>query len=84
METKNPVKSKTMWGAVIIALPSVLEGLGVAPAAQQVTMDMLDTMDANQAVANQSIIEMIGIALVIWGRITATTKLGLEKKRGAS
>lgn len=68
METKNILASKTIWGVVIAALPTLLSLLGY-----KVSDVAAFTSGAEDAI--NSIITLAGSAVAVWGRITATKNL---------
>jgi hypothetical protein len=68
-EVKNPLASKTVWGVIIMFLPTLLGFFGY-------------DLDASKiAVLNESydtIAAFVGGALALYGRFTAKTSLGLS------
>lgn len=71
-ETKSILASKTLWGVLIAALPTVLGlfGLHVTDAAQF-------TADAGQIV--DQVITLAGSVLAVYGRVKATAALVVKK-----
>jgi hypothetical protein len=66
--TKSFFASKTLWGAIVTSLPLVLNLFG---------FKITDLPAFNEA-ASASIdagTQLVGIAMVIWGRLTATKAL---------
>lgn len=75
MDTKNPLASKTLWGAAFLLasfISTQFFGVEITPDDQE-----------QGAVHITTIIEVVGAAigffLTIWGRFTATTKLSLSR-----
>lgn len=66
-QTKSMFASKTIWGGIIIVLAAVagLLGYSIAPDDQAAIASYIDNM-----------VMTVGGLLVIWGRITATKKIG--------
>lgn len=71
METKNILQSKTVWGIVIAALPTLLALCGY-----KVSDVAAFTSGAEDAI--NSIVTLAGSAVAIWGRITATKNLVIK------
>lgn len=77
MDEKWFLKSKTIWGALIGFLPPLLELIGIAPAPEAIEAlnasgaSFLDVLWTLVNAGN----EVVGAALVIWGRLTAKTSL---------
>lgn len=68
METKFFLQSKTIIGAVLIALAMIAPVFGVDFKAD----------DANVIMANlDTIVQSIGVLMVIWGRVTAVLPLSI-------
>jgi hypothetical protein len=71
-DTKSLLASKTLWGVLIAALPSLAKFFGY---------DIADvagfTAGANELV--DGVITLVGSALAIYGRATATAKLVVKK-----
>lgn len=70
MEKKPWYLSKTIIGAAVLLVLTVLPSLGVSA----------EGLDANVITAkllklSEAIVELVGIGLVVYGRITATKKL---------
>lgn len=72
--TKSLIKSKTFWGAVIAIAASLagVFGFEISPADQQ---DLISLYDQALA-AWDSIAVVAGGLLAIYGRITATRRIG--------
>lgn len=68
METKSVFASKTIWGVVIAALPTVLALVGY-----KVSDVAAFTSGAEEIVG--AIVTLAGSAVAIWGRISATKAL---------
>lgn len=67
-DSKSFLASKTIWGAVVMLLPTIAGYLGLT----------VTEADAGQAVdAVQTIVEAVGALLVVWGRATASKSLKL-------
>jgi hypothetical protein len=71
METKFILKSKTVWGAILMLVPTVFVLLGLdAPSP--------DELAGAKAAGEQILLlgtELVGFALAIWGRMAAKTKV---------
>lgn len=66
MVPKSPFKSVTILGAILIAASTIAQALGVEFSmqdAQTITDKVLAVMDAGA--------ELIGLVMVVWGRIRA-------------
>lgn len=70
MKTKSPIQSKTIWGAVIAAVPTLatlLETLGIvtitAPEQEAITAGL------------SALVTMSGAVLAIYGRLVAKTEI---------
>ena len=77
MESKWFLKSKTIWGALIGFLPSLLMLVGIAPdpeAISALSQAGSNFLDGAWALLNSGN-EVIGAALVVWGRLTAKAPL---------
>jgi len=72
MESKSWYLSKTIWGAIVMLLATVLRGMGVLDLTPE-EQDKATEMVYNSAFA---VSELVGFALVLWGRITAKTTIG--------
>ena len=83
METKNPAKSKTMWGALILLAPQLLESFGISGVTGPITLENVAAAQGANGEWWQGALIGVGFVLVILGRLGATTKLGLEKIDGA-
>ena len=64
--------SKTIWGAIVMLLATVLRGMGVLDLSQE-EQDKTVEMIYNSTFA---VSELIGFVLVLWGRVTAKTTIG--------
>lgn len=71
-DTKSLLASKTLWGVVIAALPSILGLFG-----KQVS-DVAAFTAGSEALVDQ-VIALVGSALAIYGRFKATTALVVKK-----
>jgi hypothetical protein len=71
-DTKSLLASKTLWGVLIAALPTIASLLGY-----QIADVAGFTAGANEAV--DGIIALVGSALAVYGRVTATAKLVAKK-----
>lgn len=65
-QDKFVLKSKTVWGVILMVAPTLLGLVGV-----QFPEDMANDLD--QIIVGA--IEVIGMALALWGRWNATTSL---------
>lgn len=63
METKNFLKSKTIWGVLLMGIPWVGEHVGIKLAEEDVAK-YLDIA-----------IQVVGFILALWGRFKATKSL---------
>lgn len=72
METKSFLTSKTLWGVLIAALPTIAGLFGY-----HVTDAAAFASGAQESV--DGLLTLIGSALAIWGRVTATAKLVVKK-----
>jgi hypothetical protein len=70
--TKSILASKTLWGVVIAALPSIAALLGY-----QISDVAGFTSGANEAV--DALITLAGSVLAIYGRVKATASLVVKK-----
>ena len=75
MTTKSFAKSKTIWGALIAALPTLAQSVGVDIGQGPVTLDTVNNLGDPQV---STILEAAGGVLVLWGRMTAKAALGLK------
>jgi len=77
MDSKWILKSKTIWGAIIGFLPPLLVLIGATPDPEAIsTLSQAGSgfLDGLWALLNAGN-EVIGAALVVWGRLTAKTAL---------
>lgn len=75
METKQWYLSKTIWGAVIMLLATVLKATGLVDLTATEQGQLVDQL-YSLAFAGS---ELVGFALVIWGRISASKNLTVRK-----
>jgi len=66
------LKSKTIWGGLILAVPALVEAFGVDLSAEEIT-DLGSTVTA----LLDHLHWLVGFGLVWWGRQTAAGKLTL-------
>lgn len=67
--TKNPLTSKTIWGVLVMLLPTVGAWLGFDISAD----------DASEAgVHIDTLIEAAGALLAVYGRVAAKAKIGVS------
>lgn len=66
MTSKNMIKSKTLAGALVIALVTAAQLFGV---------EVTEAETASVQESVEAVIQLAGVLLVIWGRFAATTKL---------
>ena len=71
-DTKSILASKTLWGVLIAALPTVAKLFGY-----EIADISSFTSGANEAV--DGIIALVGSAIAVYGRLTATAKLVAKK-----
>lgn len=71
-ETKSILASKTLWGVLIAALPSIARLVGY-----DITDVAAFTAGAGESV--EAIITLVGSALAIFGRLKATAALVVKK-----
>lgn len=69
--TKSVLASKTIWGALITALPLVLGLFGLK------VSDVPAFTEATTAAVDGGT-QLVGLALVIWGRLTAAKALVIK------
>lgn len=74
MPRKNFLRSKTIIGTLIVVLSMLLPLFGIEFTAAEAT-----SLSQKIAAALDSIAEVIGIVLILWGRFTANTKLTLGR-----
>lgn len=74
METKQWYLSKTIWGAVIMLMATVLKAAGLVDLTATEQGQLVDQL-YSVAFAGS---ELVGFALVIWGRLAANKKLTLK------
>jgi hypothetical protein len=69
---KSIFQSKTIWGGIIMILPTILSftGIDISPAEVTTGVGYIEAVVTNAA-------ELIGFAMVIWGRFTAKTPVAL-------
>lgn len=80
MDSKFILKSKTIWGAIIGFLPPLMSLVGVAPdpvAIGALSAAGTGVIDLGWGLVNAAN-EVVGGALVIWGRLTAKTALKVK------
>lgn len=77
-DTKWIAKSKTLWGAVIAALPVLGPAVGLDLSPDDVVAIGDSGVGLIDAAAGA-----VGFALVIWGRVSASTKATMLPKKGA-
>lgn len=65
LATKHAVRSKTIWGAVIMAAVSLV-AIGGVEITEQETQQIVESVTA-----------LVGVVLVIWGRFSAKQKVVL-------
>lgn len=60
------LKSKTIWGGLILGLPPILESIGMGGLGQAL-------VDLNPTVMGiiDKLADLVGLVLVVWGRATA-------------
>lgn len=69
--SKFVLKSKTILGGLIAAVPGIGTALGVEiPELHSIQQSLFSVLDHFN--------ELVGLALVAWGRVTATTDLVLK------
>lgn len=61
------LKSKTIWGGIILGLPPILESVGMGGIGQMLIDLNPDIMGVVDKLA-----DLVGLFLVVWGRIKAT------------
>lgn len=66
MNTKSILQSKTVWGAIVAALPALLRILG---------LDTLPGFDEAAGDLATQITTLAGAALAVYGRLKATKQL---------
>lgn len=72
-ETKSLLASKTLWGVLIAALPTLANALGYKIAdAASFTSGATELVDA--------VITLVGSALAVYGRVRATASLVAKKE----
>lgn len=69
METKSFLKSKTLWGGLIMILGFVLKLFGIEL-----------WSEGEQEAIVQGVIQVVGFILVVWGRVTAKTSIGVTSE----
>ncbi len=74
-QSKWIVKSKTLWGAIIMALPVLGPALGLDLSPEDVT-----SIGEEGAGFIDKAFGAVGALLVIWGRVSASTKATLLPK----
>lgn len=61
---KSPLKSKTIWGLILIALPQLFNAFGI---------EIFNEAEAQEV--SEAFATIFGFALAVWGRITAKVPL---------
>lgn len=74
-QSKWIIKSKTLWGAIIAALPVLGPTLGL-----DLSPDDVATIGDSGVNFIDAAAGAVGAVLVIWGRVSATTKATLLPK----
>ena len=75
MEAKFLLKSKTIWGILLMVIPAVCPLLGIEPPS---SADLQQFGDNLFTTAN-GIIQIIGALLAVYGRLTAKHQLKVTK-----
>lgn len=82
METKNLLKSNTVRGLIIVAIPILMQICGISTAEVNMTYDTVGQSTTNGALENLSpIMQALGLALAGYGRATAKQPLHVKKKK---
>lgn len=71
-EIKNPFASKTIWGALLVVAGLAGKAVGVDVPKDEIS-GVIDTLSANW----EAIAQVIGVAMTVWGRFTASKKIGI-------
>lgn len=72
---KNPFASKTIWGAVLVLLGFVGNIFGFDVPKDEIS-GLIDMLSSNW----ESISQLVGVALTVWGRITAKKSLSFSSE----
>jgi len=82
---KNPFKSKTIWGLIIMVVSSVLSRFGVETPKEEITETVQYLDNSWEAILQvvQIVGDIVGGILIIWGRKTAKAPISLNPLKGA-
>jgi hypothetical protein len=75
MDTKSFLQSKTLWGALVAALPALLRLLG---------LETLPGFTEQASAAVGEITTLVGAGIAVYGRITATKNLVVKAEKKPS
>lgn len=70
MDFKSVFASKTIWGAIVMIVPTILGLFGITAAESAQAVNHVTTIVSHG-------VELVGFVMVLWGRLTATKALKL-------
>lgn len=79
METKNLLKSNTVRGLILVALPMLMQTLGIGAEEVSATYDAIEQSATTVNVG--PIMQILGLALAGYGRATAKQPLHIKKQK---
>ena len=81
METKNLLKSNTVRGLILVAVPMLMQMLGIGMEEIQATYDTIGQNTDLDSGGIARIVQLIGLALAGYGRATAKQPLHIKKEK---
>lgn len=81
METKNLLKSNTVRGLILVAIPILMQMCGIGSEEVAQTWDTIGQSQDSTTVNISPIMQVLGLALAGYGRATAKQPLHVRKKK---